>query len=124
MEVTSSALGSSRRPNIIRTIAYHLAVVCKPFADALKFDVDYRGPKAQVRDLLVNPWLASAAARHEDPSSPLYYLVVINALDEIEGEGGPEFLRALFDVLNENRLSGLKFLATSRLDPDLVSRVE
>ena len=50
-------------------------------------------------------------------------LIVIDALDEIDGEGGAEFLRALFDVLNESKLRGLKFFATSRLDPDLVNRV-
>jgi hypothetical protein len=50
--------------------------------------------------------------------------VVIDALDEIDGQGGSEFLRDLFDVINKHRLPGLKFFVTSRSDPDLVSRVE
>ena len=33
-------------------------------------------------------------------------------------------MRALFDTLNESKLQGLKFLATSRLDPSLVSKVD
>ena len=114
---------TKRSKCIIRTIAYHLALACQPFADVLKFDVVYRGPKAQVHGLLVEPWKASEAARLADPSSPPYFLVIIDALDEIEAEGGAEFLRALFDVLNESQLRGLKFFATSRLNPDLVERV-
>jgi hypothetical protein len=49
--------------------------------------------------------------------------VVIDALDEIDGQGSSEFLCDLFDVFNKQRLPGLKFFIMSRSDPDLVSRV-
>ena len=58
---------SRRRGSIIRTIAYHLALVCKPFADALsrsgKFDAIDRDVNTQIRLLIVEPWQASEAAR-------------------------------------------------------------
>ena len=47
--------------------------------------------------------------------------MVIDALDEIDGQGGSGFLRDLLDVINKHRLRGLKFFATSRPDPDLVA---
>ena len=109
---------------IIRTIAYHLALVCKPFADALRFDIVYRDPKAQIDGLLVQPWQASKAARDAQATSPPHYLIVIDALDEIDGEGGLALLSELFKTLNDGTLPGLKFFATSRQDPGLVEQVE
>jgi hypothetical protein len=35
-----------------------------------------------------------------------------------------EFLRELLDSINKHRLRGLKFFATSRPDPDLVTHLE
>jgi len=56
---------------------------------------------------------------------PPHYLIVIDALDEIDGTGGSEFLRVLLEVINENenRLQGLKFFDTSWTDPNLVKDV-
>jgi hypothetical protein len=69
-------------------------------------------------------WLSNVKqARLAESSKPARFLVVIDALDETDGQGGSEFLRDLFDVINKHRLPGLKFFVTSRSDPDLVSRV-
>jgi len=113
---------------IIRTIVYHLALRCKAFADALthsgKFDTVNQNVRAQLDGLLIGPWKASELGRLAKSSTPLpQYLIVIDALDEIDGTGGSEFLRDLLDVINENRLNGLKFFATSRPDPNLVAHV-
>jgi hypothetical protein len=51
-------------------------------------------------------------------------LIVIDALDEIEDEGGSGFLQDLLQVINQNDLHGLKFLVTSRQDPTIVSLCE
>jgi hypothetical protein len=111
---------------VVRTIAYHLAFKCKAFADALrcsagKFDTVHHNVRAQLESLLIEPW---EQARLAESSKPARFLVVIDALDEIDGQGGSEFLRDLFDVINKNHLAGLKFFVTSRSDPDLVSHVE
>ena len=113
---------------IIRTIVYHLALGCKAFADALsdsgKFDTVNQNVRAQLEGLLIGPWQASESARFADLTKPApQYLIIIDALDEIVGSGGSEFLRDLLDVINENGLKGLKFFATSRPDPDLVTHV-
>jgi hypothetical protein len=110
---------------IIRTIVYHLALRCKAFADALRhfgtFDAVYHNVRAQLDTLLIKPWEHAQLA---DSSKPARFLVVIDALDEIEEQGGSEFLCDLFDVINKHRLPGLKFFVTSRSDPDLITRVE
>ena len=113
---------------IIRTIAYHLALRCKAFADALthsgKFDTINQNVRAQLDGLLIGPWQASESVRlAKSSTSPPQYLIVIDALDEIDGTGGSEFLRDLLDVINEKHLNGLKFFATSRPDPNLVAHV-
>ncbi|KAG6864238.1 hypothetical protein C0991_011135 [Blastosporella zonata] len=112
---------------IIRTIVYHLALRCKAFADALshsgRFDTVNENVRAQLEGLLIGPWQASESERLSDSPTAPQYLIVIDALDEIDGNGGPEFLRNLLNVINENHLKGLKFFATSRPDPELVSHV-
>ena len=132
---------------IIRTIAYHLALTCKPFADTLhrsgNFITKDHSVKTQIENLLVKPWpwKEPDSAQRRDPSVPphpdssvsphpnplmlpLNYLIVIDALDEIDGNGGSEFLRNLLNVVNKHRLPGLKFFVTSRSDPGLVADVE
>ncbi|PPR04700.1 hypothetical protein CVT26_015025 [Gymnopilus dilepis] len=116
---------------IIRTIVYHLALKCKPFADALirsgRLETITHNLRTQLDGLLFGPWLESKDARHADPSMPQRYLVVIDALDEIDGNGGSDFLRDLVNTINKSSkecLSGLKFFITSRSDPGLVVHVE
>ncbi|RXW13805.1 hypothetical protein EST38_g12045, partial [Candolleomyces aberdarensis] len=114
--------------HIVRTIVYHLSLKCKAFANVLhrsgKFDTIYQGPRAQLTDLLVGPWVESQSLFSEDSTTAPRYLIVIDALDEVENKGGSAFLRALLDVINENHLPGLKFFVTSRSDPDLVAYVD
>ncbi|KDR79298.1 hypothetical protein GALMADRAFT_1363458 [Galerina marginata CBS 339.88] len=114
---------------IIRTIVYHLALNCKPFADALqngswKPGIITQSLQTQLDGLLFQPWQESEAARLKDTSTPRHYLVVIDALDEIDGTGGSEFLSALLKFINQKHLLGLKFFVTSRLNPGLVADVE
>jgi hypothetical protein len=71
-----------------------------------------------MKDLLVGPWQRSANDR--PPELPPY-LVVIDALDEIEGQGGSVFLRELLMTVDGGQLQGLKFLITSRPHPELAS---
>jgi len=108
------------RTRIIPTIAYQLARKCKWYADALhiadKFDAVHRDVPTQLKDLLVGPWQQFTGS----PKSPLC-LIVIDALDEIKGEGGPVFLRDLLTAIDEYNLRGFKFLVTSRTDPEVVT---
>ena len=108
---------------ILPTIAYQLARKCKSYADALhiadKFDSVKLNVATQLRDLLVGPWQQSEGTRGLER---LLYLIVIDALDEIEGEGGSAFLRDLLDAIDKYDLRGLKFLVTSRSDPELIER--
>jgi hypothetical protein len=115
---------------IIRTIVYHLALKCKPFADALdrsgRLDTITQNCRTQLDGLLFGPWQESEAARRADTSTPSHYLIVIDALDEIDGTGGSDFLRDLVDAINKTNgqcLSGLKFFVTSRSDDSLVKYV-
>ncbi|KAF8153266.1 hypothetical protein B0H34DRAFT_800488 [Crassisporium funariophilum] len=110
---------------IIPTIVYQLARKCKSYANALhvadKFDAANHDICVQMKDLLVGPWLQSEATR-DSGLSP--YLIVIDALDEIIGDGGPRFLRYLLNAVDEFNLQGLKFLVTSRSNPELVKLCE
>ncbi|KAG6854404.1 hypothetical protein C0991_006946, partial [Blastosporella zonata] len=111
----SRQLGDTRRKRfIIPSIVYQLARHSKSYAHALleadKFDsVDIASE--QMNDLLVDPWKKSAHKRSSDLPP---YLVIIDALDEIDGEGGPEFLQELLKAIDNSSLKGLKFLVTSR----------
>ncbi|KAF9471633.1 WD40 repeat-like protein [Pholiota conissans] len=109
---------------IVRTIAYQLALRCKPFADALdhrSFDTVHQNVRTQLQCLLVDPWKrVQSAGLSEVPR----FLVIIDALDEIDDEGGSEFLRGLLDSIDKHDLRGLKFFATSRPDQDLVEHLQ
>ena len=114
---------------IIRTVVHHLALKCRAFADQLSdadFEIVHQNVRSQLEDLIIAPWQASKPDRCPDPlNPPPHYLIVIDALDEIEGTGGSEFLRDFLEVIdkNENRIQGLKFFFTSRQDPNLVRHV-
>ncbi|KAF5320247.1 hypothetical protein D9611_011285 [Ephemerocybe angulata] len=113
---------------IVPTIVYHLALRCPAFAETLRvsasFDVIDQDPAIQLKELLVDPWCKSRPENDDGSSNAGRFLIVVDALDEIEGKEGSDFLRALLDVIRENNLPGLKFFITSRSDPDLVARVE
>ena len=73
------------------------------------------GLRIQINELLAKPWQASMAQRQDrDLSTPI---VVVDALDE--NDRGSEFLEELLRVIHANKLSGIKFLVTSRRTPKL-----
>ena len=107
---------------IVPTIAYQLALKCKSYANALhvadKFDAVNHNVSSQMKGLLVGPWQLSEATRnHELPP----YLIIIDALDEIKGDGGSAFLHDLLVAISEYDLKGFKFLVTSRSDPKVAA---
>ena len=114
---------------ILPTIAYQLAHKCKSYANALhvvdKFDAVNHDVSSQMKGLLVDPWKLSEPTRHPKVGPELPpYLIVIDALDEIKGDGGSTFLRDLLIAINESDLRGFKFLVTSRSDPKVAELCE
>ena len=111
--------------HIVPTIAYQLAHKCQSYANALhvadKFNAVNHDVSSQMKDLLVGPWQLSEATRNPELLELPPYLIVIDALDEIEGNGGSSFLRDLLLAINEHDLRGLKFLVTSRSDPKVAA---
>ena len=104
--------------SIIPTLVYQFSKQSKSFRNTLllhahKFE-SAAVPDKQMQDLLVDPW-RKLIEKH--PAPP--YLIIIDALDEIEGEGGSSFLWDLLETVNSGHLHGLKFLITSQPDPDL-----
>ena len=67
----------------------------------------------QLQDLFVGPWQKSAGDR---PHALPPYLIVIDALDEVDDGGGFAFLQALLSTIQKGHLQGLKFFVTSRED--------
>ena len=110
-----------RQKYIIPTLVYQLARHSKSYARALvdadKFD-SAEIPSRQLQDLFVGPWQKSARDRlHDLPP----YLIVIDALDEVDDGGGLAFLQALLTAIQKGHLQGLKFLVTSREDDKVAS---
>ena len=107
-----------RQTSIIPTLVYQLSKQSKSFRNALLLHPHKLEsaaiPDNQMKDLLVDPW-RKLTEKH--PAPP--YLVIIDALDEIEGEGGSSFLRDLLETIDSGHLLGFKFLITSRPNPDL-----
>ena len=106
---------------IIPTLVYQLARHSKSYARALldadKFD-SVGIPSKQLQDLFVGPWQKSAGdCPHDLPP----YLVVIDALDEVDDGGGLTFLQALLTTIQNGHLQGLKFFVTSREDDKVAS---
>ncbi|KAJ3514875.1 hypothetical protein NMY22_g14600 [Coprinellus aureogranulatus] len=113
---------------IVRTIVYHLALKCKPFADALnrsgKFETISQSSRAQLQGLLIGPWKACRSSSAEGANLDGNFLILIDAVDELVDNGGPRFLRHLLAAINEHDLPGLKFFVTSRSNPDLEIQVK
>ena len=76
-----------RQIHIIPTLVYQLRRKSRSYAHALheadKFDSVDKLTK-QMKDLLVGPWKQSESERHVELPP---YLIVVDALDEIEGDG-------------------------------------
>ena len=111
------------RIRILPTLVYQLAQKSRSYAHALheadKFD-SYDKLSEQMEDLLCGPWQESETKRYELPP----YLIVIDALDEIEGQEGSAFLADLLKAIDGCSLRGLKFFVTSRPDPDVAKLCE
>jgi hypothetical protein len=75
-------------------------------------------PSKQLQDLFVGPWHDSARDRPHDLPP---YLIVIDALDEVDNGGGLAFLQALLTTIQKGHLQGLKFFVTSREDDKVAS---
>ena len=108
-----------QRKYIIPTIANQLTHRFNLYASALSqiYKTDSADPSKQLKDLLVVPWQQFADT---SPNSILLpCLVIVDALDEVDQRGGSEFLRDLLETINEGHLRGLRFLVTSRPDPEL-----
>jgi hypothetical protein len=104
---------------IIPTIVYQLAHRSRSYAHELLKANKFGSADVlsdQMKDLLVDPWEQSTSKRSAELPP---YLIVIDALDEIDGQGGPAFLQELLTTVNGTRLQGLKFLITSRPHPGL-----
>lgn len=98
------------------TIAYQLAYTCSKYAYFLDragnlSDIIRHKIPSQLEVLIVGPWQFSRNMRPE-PSRRL--LIIIDALDEINNDGGHQLLEALFETIKKNNLEGIKFLITSR----------
>ncbi|KAG6834273.1 hypothetical protein H0H93_010738, partial [Arthromyces matolae] len=100
---------------------------CKPFADALShcgnFDTIHQDVDTQLESLLIAPWKASKLARCAEPSAPSQFLIIIDALDEIDGHEGFKFLRSLLNVIHSHHLQDIKFFVTSRREQALETHV-
>ena len=102
-----------RQKYIIPTLVYQLARHSKTYARALldadKFD-SVQILSKQMQDLFVGPWQKSAGDR---PHALPPYLIVVDALDEVDDRGGLAFLQSLLTTIQKGNLQGLKFLVTS-----------
>jgi hypothetical protein len=70
--------------------------------------------RRQMDELLAKPWQASLA-RRDRLQVPI---VVVDALDE--SDRGTDFLQELLRIVESGELAGIKFLVTSRPDPNIV----
>jgi hypothetical protein len=110
-----------RLQNIIPTLAYQLARVSCSFAQRLS-DADPLSvhiSSEQVEKLLVDPWQQTV---HTRPVELPLSLIVIDALDEIDDDGGEKLLRELIKAIRSaTDMHGLKILVTSRPHPKIVA---
>ncbi|KAF7376779.1 WD40 repeat-like protein [Mycena sanguinolenta] len=105
------------RKSIIPTIVGQLVYAYKPLVDILcdaPLRVHDPNPKAHITELLVGPWSAAWKLERQAP-----FVIVIDALDEIEDNQGTEFIKQLISSLSQRPLYGLKFFLTSRPHPDI-----
>ncbi|KAJ6583515.1 hypothetical protein DFH09DRAFT_273013 [Mycena vulgaris] len=114
-----------QQENIIPSIAHELALKLPRFRQALlesKVDDNLPSLDKYLDMLLITPWVASIDDHQGLP--PL--LIVVDALDEVEGKGGASFLKDLLEKTrtHQDQFHGLKFLITSRQDPRIVDVVE
>ncbi|KAF9014719.1 WD40 repeat-like protein [Hymenopellis radicata] len=116
----SRQLDSKDSRLIVPTICRNLAELFRSYATKLVsvLQGDSVLGEARIREqidkLLAGPWSASLPGRDGLPVP----VVVIDALDE--SDDGVEFLKNLLRVVGDKSLSGIKFLVTSRAQPEIV----
>ncbi|KAJ4463920.1 WD40 repeat-like protein, partial [Lentinula edodes] len=108
---------------IIPTISDQLSNISFAFANALsRAESRPNGHivQKQMDTLLIQPWQRSLEMQLPEICS---YLVVIDALDEVEHDQGSQFLENLIKTVQHAspRCRGLKFLITSPPNPNIVS---
>jgi hypothetical protein len=105
---------------LVTTLCRDLAENFRSYASELQLVLD-RDTKvvnavlsSQINELLAKPWQASL--NHRDGlRAPI---IVVDALDE--SDRGIEFLKELLGIVEHGALTGIKFLITSRPDPNIV----
>jgi len=107
---------------IVPTLAYQLTRKCETYRAALhgvdtSDAVHSYNVQEQLEKFLLQPWMKQKRSH----SQPMIYLVVVDALDEIEDSDRSMFLEQLLKSLQTDNITGLKFLVTSRPDPDIVN---
>ncbi|KAJ7197981.1 hypothetical protein GGX14DRAFT_573822 [Mycena pura] len=112
------------RAFIIPTIVRQLIPVYTRYAHAIRnvhLDDVVPASDRHVDELLIYPWLQSMEQQTDPQPSRL---IVIDALDEIEGGQGARFIEHLIKSFSSSgkTLRGLKFLVTSRPQPDIVEQ--
>ncbi|KIY63151.1 hypothetical protein CYLTODRAFT_147009 [Cylindrobasidium torrendii FP15055 ss-10] len=103
--------------NVVPTLVTMLARESRWFFLALRTarsDRVMSHPDKQMADILFAPWREGAQV---DRHVPL--LVVVDALDELDGDGGAVFLDRLMTGVAKHGLKGIKFLVSSREDPKI-----
>ncbi|KAF9019013.1 WD40 repeat-like protein [Hymenopellis radicata] len=116
----SRQLDSKDSRLIVPTICRNLAELFRSYATKLVpvLQGDSVLGEARIREqvdkLLAGPWSASLPGRDGLPVP----VVVIDALDE--SDDGIEFLKNLLRVVGDKSLRGIKFLVTSRAQPEIV----
>ncbi|KAF9042559.1 hypothetical protein BDZ89DRAFT_1034608 [Hymenopellis radicata] len=116
----SRQLDSKDSRLIVPTICRNLAELFRSYATELVpvLQADSVLGEAQIHEqidgLLGAPWSASLSRRDGLPAP----VVVIDALDE--SDDGVEFLKNLLRVVGDKKLTRIKFLVTSRAQPEIV----
>jgi NACHT domain len=116
----SRQLDSKDSRLLITTLCRDLAEKFRSFASELQpvlerdSKVVHAVLSSQIDKLLAKPWQASLN-RRDGIRVPV---VVIDAVDE--SDRGTEFLKELLGIVEHGALTGIKFLITSRTDPNIV----
>ncbi|KIK53577.1 hypothetical protein GYMLUDRAFT_178760, partial [Collybiopsis luxurians FD-317 M1] len=101
--------------NVIPTVAYELSSSCTALQDELVVvePKAVKKPESHVTSLLLGPWKKIAE------SQGLKWLIVLDALDELENNGGYNILKQLLEGVDG--IHGLKILVTSRPDQNIAN---
>ena len=118
----SLQLDSKNPKLLVTTLCRDLAELYNSYAANLLSALETNAKAAdadlgmQMDELLAKPWQATIAqGKDDDMPTPI---IVVDALDE--NERGTQFLKELLRVIRAGQLVGIKFLVTSRLDPNIV----